>query len=257
MNDGPAMLTRPIASIIVGKRHRRDLGDIAYFARRIESVGLLQPIVIRPDGRLIGGARRLAAFKALGRAEIPVTVVDLAEIVRGELAENVDRKGFTPSEIDAIRQDVEALERGKAKARQMAGLKRGAEKPVGANCHDGGKTRDKVAAFAGISGRTVDKIAAVVAAAKAEPERFGKLVESMDKSGNVNGPYRRLVNIRQASAIRAEAPPFPDKGPYRVIAARSAVAVRDRGRRSVGPEGPRHCARRLHFVVVDDLLSHA
>ena len=38
----------------------------------------------------------------------------------------------------------------------------------------------------------------------------------MDKSGRVNGPYRRLKNIRQAAAIRSEPPPLPNRGPYRV-----------------------------------------
>jgi N6-adenosine-specific RNA methylase IME4 len=38
----------------------------------------------------------------------------------------------------------------------------------------------------------------------------------MDRSGRVNGPYRRLINIKQAEAIRAEPPPLPGNGPYRV-----------------------------------------
>jgi N6-adenosine-specific RNA methylase IME4 len=37
----------------------------------------------------------------------------------------------------------------------------------------------------------------------------------MDKTGRVNGPYRRLKNIKQAEAIRAEPPPLPNCGPYR------------------------------------------
>ena len=95
MDERPA--TRRIDEIIVGKRHRRDLGDIADFANRLEARGLLQPIVIRPDGRLVAGQRRLEAFRLLGRTEVPVTVKDGDddEIVLDELAENVDRKGFT------------------------------------------------------------------------------------------------------------------------------------------------------------------
>jgi ParB-like chromosome segregation protein Spo0J len=49
-----------IADIKVGKRHRRDLGDIAALAESIKAVGLLHPIVVQPDGKLIAGARRLA-----------------------------------------------------------------------------------------------------------------------------------------------------------------------------------------------------
>ena len=63
----------------------------------------------------------------------------------------------------------------------------------------------------------LEKGKAVVEAAEAEPdnEKVVKLVEAMDKSGRVNGPYRRLQNMKQAEAIRAEPPPLPNKGPYR------------------------------------------
>jgi ParB family chromosome partitioning protein len=94
--------TFPIKDVVVGTRHRRDLGNIAELARSIEEVGLLHPVVLRPDGTLIAGARRLAACKHLGWQEIPVTVVHIDRIARGEFAENVHRKNFLPSEIDAI-----------------------------------------------------------------------------------------------------------------------------------------------------------
>ena len=41
----------------------------------------------------------------------------------------------------------------------------------------------------------------------------------MDKTGRVNGPYKRLKVARQAERIRAEPPPLPSCGPYRVIVA--------------------------------------
>jgi N6-adenosine-specific RNA methylase IME4 len=56
-------------------------------------------------------------------------------------------------------------------------------------------------------------------AAEAEPERFGKLVADMDRMGRVDGPFKRLRVARQAEAIRAEPPPYPGRGPYRVIVA--------------------------------------
>jgi ParB family chromosome partitioning protein len=65
----------PVDKICVGKRHRRDLGDIAGLAESIEDLGLLHPITVDQDGRLLAGARRLAAYKRLGRTEIPVKIV--------------------------------------------------------------------------------------------------------------------------------------------------------------------------------------
>ena len=41
----------------------------------------------------------------------------------------------------------------------------------------------------------------------------------MDRTGRVNGVYRRLKNRQQAELIRAEPPPLPGNGPYRVIVA--------------------------------------
>ena len=59
---------------------------------------------------------------------------------------------------------------------------------------------DKIGAFAGISGRTVEKIAAVVAAAEAEPEKFGKLLEDMDRTGRVNGALPATLTCSRLSA---------------------------------------------------------
>jgi N6-adenosine-specific RNA methylase IME4 len=207
-------MRRAIDSIHVGTRHRRAIGDIDGLAASINEVGLLHPIVIRKDGVLIAGERRLAAYKKLGWGQIPVTVVDLDDIVRGELAENAIRKDFLPSEIEAIRRALEPVEREAAKERQGR-----PGEPRSGNFPEHARTRDKIGAFAGVSGRTVEKIAAIVAAAEAEPERFGKLAEDMDRTGRVDGPFKRLKVTRQSAAIRAEPQPYPNQGPYRVIVA--------------------------------------
>jgi N6-adenosine-specific RNA methylase IME4/ParB-like chromosome segregation protein Spo0J len=202
----------PISRISIGTRHRRSVGDVSSLAASIAEVGLLHPIPITPDGRLIAGERRLCACKNLGWAEIPVRIVDLADIVRGELAENVEREPFLPSEIESIRRALEPIEKAAARERMSEGGKVG-KLSLPSNA---GKTVDRIGAFAGISGRTVEKIAAVVAAAEAEPEKYSKLAEDMDRTGLVNGPYKRLKVAIQAERIRAEPPPLPRNGPYRV-----------------------------------------
>ena len=89
----------------------------------------------------------------------------------------------------------------------------------GAKVSQPSRATDKIGAFAGVSGRTVEKIAKVVAAAEAEPERFGQALADMDRTGQVDGPYKRLQIAQQAAQIRAEPPPLPSRGPYRVIVA--------------------------------------
>jgi hypothetical protein len=49
------MTTRRIDEIVVGERHRRDLGDIASLAANVAELGLLHPIVTH--GTLIAGER--------------------------------------------------------------------------------------------------------------------------------------------------------------------------------------------------------
>jgi N6-adenosine-specific RNA methylase IME4/ParB-like chromosome segregation protein Spo0J len=187
----------PIDSIIIGERHRRDLGDIAGLAASMDELGLLQPIPILADGRLVGGARRLEAAKALGWTEIPVHVVDIDEVIRGEFAENTCRKDFTPSELVAIGAEVERIERERAKARMVAAHASPGKLPE----QDKGDARDKIAAQLGISGRTYEKAKAVVDAAAAEPERYGHLVEELDRYRGVDRAFRALRCARDEARV--------------------------------------------------------
>ncbi|MCH9050081.1 MAG: hypothetical protein IIA72_03220 [Proteobacteria bacterium] len=77
------------------------------------------------------------------------------------MAENAIRKDFLPSEIDAIRRALEPAEKEAANERRTANL------PNAKVSHSGvGRSTDKIGAFAGVSGRTVEKIKGVVEAAR-------------------------------------------------------------------------------------------
>jgi len=54
-------VTRAVADIVVG-----DLGDLQSLAASIAENGLLHPVVLTSDNKLIAGAPRLEACKALG-----------------------------------------------------------------------------------------------------------------------------------------------------------------------------------------------
>ena len=86
-----------VDQINVGFRFRKDLGDLRTLAASIEEVGLLHPIVVTPEGRLIAGQRRLEACRLLRWTDVPVTVVDLNEAARGEAHENLVRKDLCPA----------------------------------------------------------------------------------------------------------------------------------------------------------------
>ena len=91
-----------IADVVIGERHRKDMGDLDGLARSISEIGLLHPVVVTPDNRLIAGQRRLEACRRLGWDCIPATVVDLENLAIGERDENMVRKDFTPSEAVAV-----------------------------------------------------------------------------------------------------------------------------------------------------------
>jgi N6-adenosine-specific RNA methylase IME4 len=202
--------TRRIDSIIIGPRFRKDHGDIAGLAASIEAVGLLQAVVVTADNRLVAGERRLRACQTLGWTDIPVRIVDLENLITGEAAENFERKDFTLSEAVAIKRALEPDLRHAAAARQAAGTR--------VQSLHKGRTRETVAAFTGFSHETLRKAEAVVAAAEAQPERYRKLVDDMDRTGRADGVWRRLSNIRQAESLRAAPPPLPG-GPFTVIVA--------------------------------------
>ena len=140
--------TMPLNAIHIGERHRHDLGDLDPLVANIGEIGMLHPLVVHPDGTLIAGQRRLRAAERLGWSDVPVTVVDVDEIVRGEVAENTHRKDLTPSELVAVAQEVERREREEARQRKAHGGRAGKlpERQIG-------DTRDRVAAQLGISGR--------------------------------------------------------------------------------------------------------
>lgn len=99
-----------ISDIIIGTRHRQDLGDIAGLAANIAGQGLLQPIGVTPNNELVFGYRRLVAARDhLGWTEIDHRVVNVADIVSGEYAENMLRKDFTMSERIAILRSIETI----------------------------------------------------------------------------------------------------------------------------------------------------
>jgi len=251
----------PIAEIIIGKRHRTDLGDVKGLARSIREIGLLHPIAVRPDGVLIAGERRLAAYKLLGISAIPVRVINLDQVLSGELAENTCRKDLRPSEIVAVGRAIQELEREKARQRQIElGKSRGdpsGKFPEGSQ----GRTHDKIAAVLGVSGKTYEKAVKIVEAAEEGPERFGHLVEEMDRINKVDGPYRKLCRAQEEERLRTLDGAI-QQGPHAADARRMrrisislpATAIDALVRKGLLPQQQRHDANALRGALTDLLL---
>jgi N6-adenosine-specific RNA methylase IME4 len=217
-----------VSEITVGERHRKDFGDLEALAQSInDRGGLIHPITVRPNKELIAGERRLRAWQLpscrFHDQPIPITIFDIDSVLAGEWDENnpAIRKEFTLTEAVAIgralRPELEAA--AKERQREHGGTAPGRPKEQSAqiapSVSEAGRTIEIIAKATGKGARTLEKAEAIVRAAEAEPDRFGKLVEAMDRTGRVNGPFKRLQNIISTDRLRAEPPPLPTRGPYR------------------------------------------
>ena len=91
-----------IEKIVIGDRVRKDMGDIKSLAESMKRHGLLHPVVVKNDNSLVAGYRRIEAACLIGWKEIPVTVIDVADLLSAERDENAERKDFTPTEAVAL-----------------------------------------------------------------------------------------------------------------------------------------------------------
>lgn len=192
---------RRIESIVVGPRYRRDMGDIDSLAKSIAEVGLLHPIVITPHNELIAGQRRLMACRQLGWTDVPVTVVGLDELLRGEWAENAERKDFTPTEAIAIGRELEERVRERSLQRRNGQL---IHQPRSGESPERGDTRDIVGRAVGMGGHRYEQAKAVVQAAEEDADTFGQLAAEMDATGKVEPVFRK---VREMQSQRTK----PDK----------------------------------------------
>lgn len=221
-----ALMRINIEAVRVEGRYRKDLGDVDSLAKSIAETGLINPITVTSDGRLIAGQRRLEACRSLGWETIPaVTVAALDEAIaklRAERDENVERKEMTVSERVALAEQLEALERPEAKERQRAGLERahktsmGFEKasaPVGADVRDQqkhGRAADIAGRAVGLPGGSLARARTVIKSANdpSLPPQVREIARQasadMDATGKVNGNYER---VRRAKAGEESPPP--------------------------------------------------
>lgn len=144
-----------INKIVVGDRIRKDFGDIEGLADSIKKLGLLNPLTINREYKLLAGERRLRACKSLGMTHVEVNMVDTEDEEQDlevEMSENNKRLNFTGSELaEGIRRQM-AIEQEKARQRMLAG------KPLGNVSQGFGRASDLAGAAFGISGKQAEKV---------------------------------------------------------------------------------------------------
>jgi len=225
-----------IALIKDGKRLRKKR-DFILLAESIAGLGLMHPITVTSDMRLVAGYHRLQACKKLGWEKIPAFVVTLDSLKSRlmEIDENLIR-----NELDALERGEHLLERKKIYETLNPETKKGV---AGARARHGTAT-DKLSFAKSTaksmqeSPRNIERDIAVIerlsgtirravretsiANNKQELARLSKLNPDDQKtvvasivSGAARG-VREANRNRIATKIRSEPAPLPG-GPYRVI----------------------------------------
>lgn len=185
-------------SIIVGDRVRKDMGDLGSLAASMKVHGLLHPVVVKKDRTLVAGHRRLEAARRLGWQDIPVTVVDVEDLLTAERDENQERKDFTPTEAVAIGRLIEERHRAKIAAKKhdacvRGGMARQGKAPAGSNEPPAGRSEDVASKAVGLSRMIYYRAKAVVGAAEADPEVFGDLPAQMDETRKIGGVHTEML----------------------------------------------------------------
>lgn len=216
------MTALPTEAIVVQYRVRRDLGDIEALAESIKTHGLLHPIVVRSDNTLVAGQRRLEAVRLLGWREVPVTVIDVEDMLLAESDENQRRKDFTPSEMYELGKLLEPAVRERAKQRQRESgpesvAKRGGSVTVtepSDQTHRDHETREIVGRAVGVSGPTYQRIKALGEAATADPENYGDLMAKVEQGDlSISGAHDELSDRKARNGASTRCKPKPAKRP--------------------------------------------
>lgn len=226
-----------VEAVRVIGRFRKDLGDIESLAKSIADIGLMQPIVVTPEMRLIAGHRRLAACRSLGWDSVPALIVDnlgdAALRLRAERDENTERKAMTYTELVALGKALEALERPKAAARKAAGQVDGGRMRHGSASVSRDteaeplRTKDVVGKALGMSPMSYYRARTVVEAGtdpQAEPE-VKAILSEMEETGNVAGAYDKLRGHREPTVGAPRATTITGVGPQRRVISKADTAL--------------------------------
>lgn len=253
---GRIELERAVDSIIIGRRHRTDLGDLDALAASIEREGLLQPPTVTPDGVLVCGRRRLAAIKQLGWRTVNVWVrsgiSDRLGQLMSERDDNILHKPLTKQEASALYRELKQVMAEDA-ARRKAATQFSAENQPGG---DGpanvagpstalGDARRQAAQM--VTGRssytTLERIGFLqqIADDPTQPEPFRQHVtaelERIDAGAPVHPIYDSIVELAAAMIDPPHAHPDLDADAGRAVDHAADAATGQRRTRRTRPTG--------------------
>ena len=159
----------------------------------IAARGVLVPLTIKADGTIISGHRRRKAAIACNLQAVPVVVVSFANELDERLAiiDHNRQRQKTVSQRMREAEELEAIERERAKKRMLAGKK--ADPTATLREGQKGETGDKAAEAVGMKPRTYAKAKAVYEAAKAGNAKAVEMLAKVDSGdASINKAYKDI-----------------------------------------------------------------
>jgi len=230
------MIEVNVSEIKVENRVRASLGSLDALERSIERLGVLQPIGITPDKKLIFGERRLQACKNIGKETIPARIFDVEtddpiNALRMERAENVHRLDLTPSEkVEIGRRIEEAV--GKRQGQRTDFHNIGEPVPDLAQVQPGMKTREIAATAVGMKRETYRQAKAIVDSGNRkaiEEMDSGKAISSVFESHIRKAPKPKTIKITLYNKPEEDAEALLTKGGKKYCTALAIAILRRAG----------------------------
>jgi N6-adenosine-specific RNA methylase IME4 len=170
--------------------------------------GIVEPLEITADGVVLNGRERLAAAHRLGHDQVPVRIINPADETEHVILAALQRRHLSASQRAALALELDRYRELKREAQQRS-RKNLRQHTEGAESPPRGKTRDHVAAWAGVSARTVQDAATVQ---HHDPDLFEQI-----KAGELRADLAaRKVRRAQLQRSLPAAPPLPE-GPFQLI----------------------------------------
>jgi hypothetical protein len=167
-------------------------------------------------------------------------MIEVEDLLSAERDENAERKDFTPTEAVAIGRLIEEQHRAKIAAnshnQKVAASKIAIAARTGitvSNRDAGGlgRTGEVASRAVGMGAGKYNQAKEIVAAAEADPEKFGDLPAQMDETGNVQAVHRELQHRNgdgkkpRHAALRKLQYPKPNREMQRAVDSLDGICI--------------------------------